>query len=124
MAAFARCFATGVRLRHLRKFGHPQLVYRGRIGFTCVTARTFAAQRLRRTDCSPRRSVGYMLNGQLHDQLLSADEFDQDEPPEPRALAQTDIPGAPESRRKPLTANCCSLLPLLLFLLRVSVPSM
>jgi len=65
IAAYACCFAIGlVWLHPSRADWPPSFSYRGRIGFTCVTARVFASQ-VRQPHCWNSRSLGYVLNRQF-----------------------------------------------------------
>ena len=63
--ACACCFTTGlVWLHPSRADWPPSYSYRGRIGFTCVTARVFAS-RVRQLHYWSPRSLGYVLNRQF-----------------------------------------------------------
>jgi hypothetical protein len=65
MAACACCFTTGlVWLHPSRADWPPSYSYRGRIGFTCVTARVLAS-RVRQLHYWNPRSFGYVSNRQF-----------------------------------------------------------
>jgi len=53
------------------------LAFRGRIGFACATARTFADGVPSRGIAPANRSAGYMSSGRLHDCLLSCSKVGQ-----------------------------------------------
>ena len=69
--ASARCFTAGGRLRHFRKRSHSHFVYRGRFGFTYRYGSRRRRSRLRTEGYPTVRSIGYVLNGQLHGGYLS-----------------------------------------------------
>ena len=65
MVAYACCFTIGlVWLHPSRADWPPSYSYRGRIRFTCVTARVFASRVRQLHHWSPR-SLGYVLNRQF-----------------------------------------------------------
>ncbi len=53
------------------------LAFRGRIGFACATARTFADGVPSRGIAPANRSADYMSNGRLHGCLLSGSKVGQ-----------------------------------------------
>ena len=64
--ALARCFAVGMRLRHLWKDGRSQWFNEAETGSRFrITADAFAFQGFRRSDYSITCSVGYMANEHL-----------------------------------------------------------
>lgn len=86
-------FTAGVRLHHLRKAGHPEFVFRGRIEFTYVAARTFGSGGFDREVTPASRSLTYMCGG--HFTWLTP--FIQQDRPGTDPLRV--VPGAPKTLR-------------------------
>ena len=88
--ACANCFTTGVRFPPRPKIDHfPFALTRPKRVHLRYGSR-ICRSRLRRRDYSRSRSIGYLLNGQLQDKLLSACKISQAFPG-----TRTDAPPAP-----------------------------
>ena len=86
-------FTDDIRLHHLWQAGHPELVFRGRIRFTYVAARTFGSGGFDREVTPAGHSLAYMCGG--HFTWLTP--FIQQDRPGTDPLRV--VPGAPKARR-------------------------
>ena len=101
-AALAPCFAASVRLHPRGRTGRLQvpLTRPNRVHLRYGSRVRFA--RLRRTNYSVSRSLGYLSNGQLQGKLLSAYKISQAFPGTPPLGATSGLPGAMATDVAPL----------------------
>ncbi len=77
VVALALYFTTGSRLRHVWQLGGSHLILTRPNRFRLRYGSRVRLARLRVTDCSVPRGLGYLLNGQLQGKLLSAYKISQ-----------------------------------------------
>ena len=77
MVALAPYFTTGSRLRHVWQLGRSRFILTRPNRFRLRYGSRVRLARLRVTDCSAPRGLGYLLNGQLQGKLLSAYKISQ-----------------------------------------------
>ena len=106
VVALAPYFTTGSRLRHVWQLGRSHFILtRPNRVHLCYGSRVRLA-RLRQTDCSAPRSLGYLLNGQLQGKLLSAYKISQAFPGTPyvkddvRASRVLEVKPEPKPQKK------------------------
>ena len=83
VVALAPYFTTGRRLRHVWQLGRSHFILTRPNRFRLRYGSRVRLARLRQTDCSVPRSLGYLLNGQLQGKLLSAYKISQAYPGAP-----------------------------------------
>jgi len=77
VVALAPYFTTGSRLRHVWQLGRSRFILTRPNRFRLRYGSRVRLARLRVTDCSAPRGLGYLLNGQLQGKLLSAYKISQ-----------------------------------------------
>ena len=121
MVALAPYFTTGSRLRHVWQLGRSRFILTRPNRFRLRYGSRVRLARLRVTDCSAPRGLGYLLNGQLQGRLLSAYKISQAFPGVPGQRYACYSPACGRSRGQDCTDRAYPLIRVVLHS-RVTLP--